>query len=247
MAHTYKTSEVANIIGIHPNTVRMYEDLELITRPHRQKNGYRVFTDLHIDQFRLARLAFEVEVLQNGLRKHMIAIIKSAACKDFDYALRLAHEYIHSIENELFNANEAITITSDLYHEKITGVELALKRKEVSDLLGISIDTLRNWEMNGLLTIKRPKNGYRVYNEDDIQKLKIIRSLRCANYSLSAILRLLNTLSSDKNISFDQALNTPTNDEDIISVCDKLIVSLNAAKDNATQIIQMLEKMKTKY
>ena len=27
---TYKTSEVAKFIGIHPNTVRMYEDLELM-------------------------------------------------------------------------------------------------------------------------------------------------------------------------------------------------------------------------
>ena len=45
---TYKTSEVAKIIGIHPNTVRMYEDLKLISKPIRKDNGYRVFKDLHI-------------------------------------------------------------------------------------------------------------------------------------------------------------------------------------------------------
>ncbi len=28
--NTYKTSEIANCIGIHPNTVRLYEELELI-------------------------------------------------------------------------------------------------------------------------------------------------------------------------------------------------------------------------
>ena len=63
----YRTSEIAKIIGIHPNTVRLYEELELIPKPDRMPNGYRVFTDLHIEQFRLARLAFQVEVLQNGL------------------------------------------------------------------------------------------------------------------------------------------------------------------------------------
>ena len=59
---TYKTSEVAKLIGIHANTVRMYEDLGLISKPRRKDNGYRVFTDLHIYQFKLARKAFEVEM-----------------------------------------------------------------------------------------------------------------------------------------------------------------------------------------
>ena len=50
---TYKTTEVATIIGIHPNTVRLYEKLELIPKAERLKNGYRVFTDFHIEQCRL--------------------------------------------------------------------------------------------------------------------------------------------------------------------------------------------------
>lgn len=62
--NTYKTAEIAAAIGIHPNTVRLYEELELIPKPERRPNGYRVFTDFHIEQFRLARLAFRVEVLQ---------------------------------------------------------------------------------------------------------------------------------------------------------------------------------------
>ena len=65
---TYRTSEVAEMIGIHPNTVRLYEELELIPKPERLANGYRVFTDPHVEQCRLIRTAFQVEVLQNGLR-----------------------------------------------------------------------------------------------------------------------------------------------------------------------------------
>ena len=66
---TYKTGEVAAIIGIHPNTVRLYEKLELIPKPERLPNGYRVFTEFHIKKCKLIRLAFQAEVLQNGLRK----------------------------------------------------------------------------------------------------------------------------------------------------------------------------------
>lgn len=63
MMNTYTTAEIAKIIGIHPNTVRFYEDMQLITRPKRKDNGYRIFTDLHIYQFKIARMAFQIELL----------------------------------------------------------------------------------------------------------------------------------------------------------------------------------------
>ena len=95
MKHTYSTSQTAEIIGIHPNTVRLYEELGLITPPERKSNGYRIFTDLHIRQFRIARLAFQVEVLQNGLRKQAVDIIKTAAQCDFSGAIALSEKYPH--------------------------------------------------------------------------------------------------------------------------------------------------------
>lgn len=101
--------------------------------------------------------------------------------------------------------------------------------------------------MNGLLKVKRRENNYRVYSSEDIQKLKVIRSLRCANYSLSAILRMMNSLTFNPEADIDQVLNTPNASEDIVSVCDKLIVSLNMAKENAEKIIDLLNEMKIKY
>ena len=109
------------------------------------------------------------------------------------------------------------------------------------------MDTLRNWEMNGLLTIKRKQNGYRVYSEQDIRRLKIIRSLRCANYSLEAILRMLQHLSQNPNADIKLALNTPRRGEDIISVCDKLIISLSSAEKNAIKMLDMLQEMKKNF
>lgn len=65
----YKTSELAHLTGIHANTVRLYETIGFITKAQRAPNGYRVFTDLQLEQTRLVRMALQVEVLQNGLRK----------------------------------------------------------------------------------------------------------------------------------------------------------------------------------
>lgn len=245
--NTYKTAEVAAIIGIHPNTVRLYEELELIPKPKRKANGYRIFTEFHIEQFKLARLAFKIEVLQNGLRKKIVQMVKVSATGDFDAALALTQEYLTQIKKERENAEEAIEIVKQVLSGGVQEDIHFFKRKEISEYLNISMDALRNWEMNGLLTVKRRQNGYRVYTDKDIQRLKIIRSLRCANYSLEAILHMLQQLSRDPNIDIKEALNTPKSDSDIITVCDKLIISLTDAEDNAKKMIDKLYMMQKKF
>lgn len=244
---TYKTLEIAQLIGIHPNTVRMYEDLELIPKPERQPNGYRVFTDIHVEQFRLARLAFQIEVLQNGLRRKIVRMVKTSAAGDYDTALKLTQEYLMQVREEIANAEEAIVIVKQILDGRTEENIHAMKRKEVSEYLKISMDTLRNWEMNGLLTVRRKRNGYRVYTDEDIKRLKIIRSLRCANYSLEAILTMLVQLSQDPEIDIKKALDTPREDTEIIAVCDKLVTSLMAAMCNAEKMIFKLKDMKNRF
>lgn len=245
--NTYRTAEVANIIGIHPNTVRLYEELGLIPKPKRKPNGYRIFTDFHIEQFRLARLALQVEVLQNGLRKKILQAVKTSAAGDFNAAISLTEEYLQQIKQERSNSEKAIIIVKRILSGGAPESVHLFKRKEVSENLGISMDSLRNWEMNGLLTVKRKQNGYRVYTDADIQHLIIIRSLRCANYSLEAILQMLRQLSVNPDTDIETVLNTPKEDSDIISVCDRLIVSLSAAEENAYKILSMLQDMKVRF
>ena len=114
MSNIYKTSEVARIVGVHVNTVRLYEELELIPTVNRLPNGYRIFTDYHIDQFNLARTAFKVEVLQNGLRKKMINIVKLSAKGKFREAISETNDYIKQISQERKKAEEAIDLSKNI-------------------------------------------------------------------------------------------------------------------------------------
>lgn len=257
MMKKYLTAEVAKIIGIHPNTVRFYEKMGLIPKPERRANGYRIYTDIHIEQLKLARTALQVEVLQGGLRKKAIEIIKTSAVGEYEQAECFTQEYLHMLSTEQVNAEEAIEIVHKLLAEgdSFPGKEsadykyeqsengLCLTRKETADYLQITIDTLRNWEMNGLLDVKRKQNGYRVYKDSDIMRLKIIRTLRCANYSLAAILRLLKEVSDNREADIRMAIDTPYENEDIISACDKLLSSLQNAKKNALEIQTHIEEM----
>lgn len=246
--NTYTTSDIAEKIGIHPNTVRFYEQMQLITRPERKENGYRIFTDLHVYQFKIARTAFQIELLQNGLRKQSVEIVKTAALGDIDKALDLTDKYLEHIEQEKNNAAEAVKSAEAILENKDNNlIKICMTRKETADCLGITTDTLRNWELNGLLRVKRRQNGYRVYTEQDIQILKIIRSLRCANYSLSSILRMLTALSCDPKTDIMKVIDTPLQTDDIITACDRLITSLDRAASNGRAIKNMLTEMKEKF
>ncbi|WP_107602540.1 MerR family transcriptional regulator [Clostridioides difficile] len=245
---TYTTSEVADLIGVHPNTVRLYEELSLIPKPKRNTNGYRIFNDFHIEQFRFARTALKIEVIQRGLRKDALEIVRTSANRDFDKAICLVNQYLKQLEIEKSNAEEALTIVTQILNGHTPETDkLFLTRKETAEHLNVTIDTLRNWEMNGLLKVKRKQNGYRVYTDEDIKRLKIISALRCANYSLSAILRMLNALSSNPNTNIKTVLDTPKDDDEIISVCDKLITSLKEAEHNAKTMKSHLQIMKKQF
>lgn len=240
----YNTSTLAKEFNIHPNTVRFYEEIGFLPQIPRKENGYRLYNQIHYEQLKLVKIGLRSELLQNGLRKQVIGIIRVSAKSEYDKALELAKEHLKSIGKEEKNAKEAIRIVeNNILKENEENIK-TYTRKQVADYLELTIDTLRNWELNGLLTVKRKENDYRVYNDDDIKKLKIISSLRCANYSLSAILRLLKQLDENKKINIQEVLNTPQKNEDIVSACDKLLFSLKNAKSDCIKMMKQIEKIK---
>lgn len=160
----------------------------------------------------------------------------------------MSERYLEQIRAERARAEEAISVATSILKGHALAADAPLRtRSEVAGLLGISMDSLRNWEMNGLLTVKRKQNSYRVYSDEDLRRLKIIRSLRAANYSLAAILRMLNALSASAEIDIRAVIDTPQPDEDIISVCDKLLSSLQAAEQNALAMQRQLARMRQAF
>lgn len=73
--------------------------------------------------------------------------------------------------------------------------------------------------------------------------MKIIRFLRCANYSLAAILRMLRAVGDDPAANIRTAIDTPKEDDDIIKAYDKLLTSLAEARENAVYVAGQIEKM----
>ena len=80
---------------------------------------YRVFTDFHIEQIRLARTAFQIEILQNGLRKKIFQMVKLSAAGKFDQAVSLAETYLSRLRQERDNAEDAIRIVKQIISAKL--------------------------------------------------------------------------------------------------------------------------------
>lgn len=119
------------------------------------------------------------------------------------------------------------------------------RTSEVAEMMGIHPNTVRLYEEWGLITKPvREENGYRIYTDADIRQLKIIRVLRCANYSLEAIRRMMQQLSENPEADIREILDTPRQNGDIISACDRLLLSLSKAEINAGKIMTLLKEMK---
>ena len=117
---------------------------------------------------------------------------------------------------------------------------------EACRFLNVSHDKLRNWERNGLISIPRnPFNGYRLIRTTEIERLKIIRLLSNAGYSMMAMLRMFIRFDRGDRSNLRQALDTPNPDEDVYMATDRWLTVLYLQKEHSQGIIQFLEELLT--
>ncbi len=241
---TYQTAQIAKIIGVHPNTIRFYEEMQLLPVIPRTASGYRIFNDRHLAQLRLIRTAFRAEIISSRLRREVYQIVKLAAAGNVHEAYQGTKRYLEHLREEKEGAEEAIRLTLHIIEKHgNTEENIVLHgRVEVAKKLGITIDVLRDWERNGLLQVPRDKNGHRKYGQREMNRLKIIRTLRNAHYSMMSILRMLNRLDQgDRDIR--KVIDTPEEEEDIVCAADRYITALSMAEGDALEMMDMLEIM----
>jgi DNA-binding transcriptional MerR regulator len=122
--------------------------------------------------------------------------------------------------------------------------ETRLAIGEVSKLLGVSIDVIRNAERNGLITVPRnPYNNYRLFGKKEIERLRIIRMLSKAGYSHMSILRMFIELDKGNTRDLKKTLATPRADEDIFTAADHWLTTLQEQEELARQVIRLIEEI----
>jgi DNA-binding transcriptional MerR regulator len=246
MATKYlRTSDLARAVGIHPNTVRLYVDWGLIPPVERSPTGYRLFTRRHLDCLRLARMIYAAQYPGRGFRALGNKIIQRAVADDWASALEKAHEHLIAVSVELKHANQAADLLEH-WAQKMADSnsdEEPLGIGEVSKLLGVSLDIIRNWERNGLISVPRNSyNNYRLFGKKEIERMQIIRMLSRAGYSHMAILRMFIELDAGNTRNLKSVLDTPCPDEDIFTAADQWLTTLHGQEKLAQQVIRLIEE-----
>ncbi|MCC7451728.1 MAG: MerR family transcriptional regulator [Anaerolineae bacterium] len=236
-----RTSDLAKAVGVHPNTVRRYAAWGLIPPVYRGVNGYRQFTQKHLDCLQVARLVYSTYPGKT-IRQSGYQIIQRAVADDWGGALELSYAHLTLVQTERVQAEAAVM----LLERWATGTaadatERPMQIGQAAKLLGVSIDMLRNWERNGLITIPRSANGYRYYGAVEISRLRVIRMLSRAGYSLMAILRMLLQLDRGVATNLRQSLDTPPPDEDVYVASDRWLSTLAEQEQIARQLIALVE------
>ncbi len=240
-----RTSDIAKAAGCHPNTVRLYETWGFIPPVSRSPSGYRQFTEAHADCMVLARMAFRGPFPGGAIRRSVLALVKQTATGDLGGALEAAYAHLALVQAERAQAESAVRLLERWAQGTAADATRApLRIGETAKLLGVSVDMLRNWERNGLLDVPRdPDNGYRYYGAEEISRLRVIRMLIRAGYSIMAILRMLLQLDQGTADNLRQAIDTPAPDEDVYSAADRWLSALTEQEQRAMDIIGHLEMM----
>ena len=237
---TYLTNEIAKIGQVHPNTVRIYEDWGYLSPVKRASNGYRLYEDIHIFQLKIARLAFRCELIQNNLRKRATKIVQASGKQHFQEALQKAYDYLTHLQLEHQYALQSIDTVAKWLRKEKPVTSTVYSHQQVASMLGVTEEVLRNWERNGLYRVTRNHRRYRLYTEEDIQRLVVIRSLRSAHFSIASILLLVQKTEDNEPFDIKQILNQVTSD-DIVHVTDQLELQLREAMTDVQELINLLE------
>lgn len=240
-----RTSDLARAVGVHPNTVRRYVERGWLPPVQRGDNGYRRFTQQHLDCLRVASIVYIATYPGRALRPSANRILQRAVADDWGAALEHARAHLALVHSERAQAETA----ARLLERWATGAvdeatERPLRIGQVASLLDVSVDMLRNWERNGLLiTPRNEHNRYRTYGPAEVSRLRVIRMLGRAGYSQMAMLRMLLRLDRGETANLRHVLDTPAPDEDVYTAADHWLTTLAEQEAVARRLLAVIEEI----
>ncbi len=242
-----RTTDIARELGVHVNTIRLYEEWGFLPPIPRGSNGYRLYTPLHLEQARLAHMAARWPYLVDD-KAMLVQLVKSAANDDLGMAMELAYLYLAHVRVERTLAEAAVEFLERwAAGHLMDSSRQKMHIQQAAQHLNVTVDMLRNWERNGLISVPRdPENGYRLYGSTEFGRLRVIRTLVRSGYSLMAVLQMMRQFDAGKTENLRDALSVPRSDsadEHIEVVADRWLTSLVALEERAQATIRQIAHM----
>ena len=189
-----RTIDLARAAGISVQQVRNYEAQGLLPQVARSKSGYRLYTQNHLTALKTARN------LVAGYGWQRMPIIMQALHRG-DLAAALAT--IDSRHAEL--ASKRLQVEQTLAALRVLSAaplqdshpSQQLRVGEAAKQVGVRVSALHFWEQQGLLHPGRDRDShYRLYDEQQMQRLRVVALLREAGYNFEVIQSVLDELAA---------------------------------------------------
>jgi DNA-binding transcriptional MerR regulator len=196
--HALRTIDLARAAGISVQQVRNYESLGLLPQASRSKNGYRLYTQRHLAALKAAR------GLAGGYGGPRMPKIMQALHRD-DLSAALA--MIDARHAELASKRQECEQTLSALHALAAQLEpgqrarspQSLRVGEAARQVGVRVSALRFWEQQGLLHPFRDRGSrYRLYDEQQMQHLRVVVLLREAGYNFPVIRSVLDEMAAGR-------------------------------------------------
>ena len=242
----FSTADLARAAGTHVNTVRFYEEMGFLPPAVRGPNGYRLWTREHRDQMVFARKALHGLWPGRRIRASALALVRKAAAEGPEAALAAARDHRELVRQERARAEEAAEFLEAWARGRdgSAGFQDAprLGPREAARAAGATTGQVRNWERNRLVrTPRQSEGGRRTYGPGEIGRLRVIRSLLLAGYSVMAIYRMIRALDRGRDGDLREVLDTPARGEEARTAFDRWLTSLEEQEARAEDLILHLE------
>ncbi len=243
-----QTSDLARAVGVHPNTIRLYETWGFLPPIPRGPNGYRLFTEEHVDQLQLARLALSELAVGRDMKNSLRDLVWLAASGGLEMALTRGYDHQGEVQEELARATAALDFLRQWKQGEAPGENVPLHTiGQAAQRIGTKPYIVRWWEDYGFFQVPRhPHNGYRLYGPAQMGRLYVVRMLRQAGYTIEVGVRIIRQLDQCQESFRSQNRETgPLQDhhEDLLDIAQRWHATLLVHQIRIQNIITLLKEM----
>jgi DNA-binding transcriptional MerR regulator len=191
-----RTKNLAEAVGISVQQVRNYEANGFIPAAKRSPSGYRRYTPRHLAALKTARLL--IAGYGGPVAQQIMRAVHAGRLADALALIDERHAELAGTREQLAHTAAALSVLAALLpSETHPRFSERVRVGAAARLAGVRVSALRFWEQEGLLHPMRERSSkYRLYDERQLRRLRIVALLRQANYDFAAIRATLDELEA---------------------------------------------------
>jgi DNA-binding transcriptional MerR regulator len=193
-----RTKDLADAVKVSVQLVRNYEAEGFLPAAERSPSGYRRYTRQHLAALQTTRLLMDG---YGWLRtQRIMQAVHAGRLADALAHIDERHAELDRTRLQLAQTLSTLTVlTAQLPPAAHSRQAQRLRVGAAAQTVAVPVSSVRFWEQQGLLhPIRERGSNYRLYDERQLRRLRIVALLRQENYDFAAIHATLDELEAGR-------------------------------------------------